>query len=352
MTSFRRKRAKTVRMIVPMMLILMLICGSCAAETLRYGMSGAEVSELQQALIDQSYLSGKADGIFGNATENAVRAFQKKNGLVVDGLAGEKTQKLLYNRNETAKNSLFSGDYSTIRESSDKGRIKKLQQALIDLKYLKGNADGSYGSLTRNAVCSFQKNNKLKEDGLAGQKTLKAIESAKAEGRCAPEDDTDLSSLPDDAGRMEAPDKSSIQLLHWYDDIKPGLKTGAKMTVYDPSTGFGWTLKLYSKGRHCDCEPLTLTDTKIMLKAFGGKNTWNQKGVYVKLPDGRWTVGATHDMPHLKGSIRDNGFDGRLCVHFFRDMTECAEKDPNYGVSNQRTIRTLWRKVSGEIIND
>ena len=89
-----------------------------------------------------------------------------------------------------------------------------------------------------------------------------------------------------------------------------------------------------------------------MVKAFGGKNTWNQKAVYVKLPDGRWTIGSTHDMPHQSGNIKDNDFNGHLCVHFLRDMDEAKKNDPNYGVANQETIRTYWKKWTGEEIPD
>ena len=87
-----------------------------------------------------------------------------------------------------------------------------------------------------------------------------------------------------------------------------------------------------------------------MVKAFGGVNTWTQKPVYVKLPDGRWTVGSTHDMPHMSGSIKDNNFDGHLCVHFLRDMDEARQNDPSYGVSNQETIRQFWKKLTGEVV--
>ena len=61
--------------------------------------------------------------------------------------------------------------------------------------------------------------------------------------------------------------------------------------------------------------------------------------------------GSTHDMPHMSGSIKDNGFDGHLCVHFLRNMDEARQNDPNYGVSNQETIRALWKQISGEDIN-
>ena len=89
-----------------------------------------------------------------------------------------------------------------------------------------------------------------------------------------------------------------------------------------------------------------------MVTAFGGVNTWNQKAVYVKLPDGRWSLASTHDMPHDSGTIKDNGFNGHLCVHFLRDMDEAKKNDPKYGVANQETIRKYWKKLTGQEITD
>jgi len=132
--------------------------------------------------------------------------------------------------------------------------------------------------------------------------------------------------------------------------VKPSIKAGQTILVYDPATKLSWTLRLMSLGRHADSEPLTLQDTQTMEKAFGG-NTWTQKAVYVKLPDGRWTVASTHSMPHLSGSIKDNGFNGHLCVHFLRDMDEAQKNDPSYGVSNQKTIRAKWKELTGETID-
>ena len=58
---------------------------------LKKGMSGADVKELQQALLDAGFDCGKADGDFGPKTDAAVRAFQKAKGLDSDGQAGPKT---------------------------------------------------------------------------------------------------------------------------------------------------------------------------------------------------------------------------------------------------------------------
>ena len=336
------------RVIALLFILILVIHSSSLSETLKYGMEGESVKILQEALIEQGYLTGKADGVFGKQTEAAVCAFQQAKKLKVDGLAGIKTQEALHIEINSKGNNYFSGDYSTINESSDSNRIRLLQKALIQMRYLRGDPDGSFGAMTKAAVISFQKTNNLSQDGIAGQKTLKAIEKALAKGHKVINTIDDAPPLADNAGKMDAPQKEEIQLLHWYNDIKPSLNYKAKLLVYEPVSGLAWTLMVHSKGRHCDAEPLTLIDTQIMLKAFNGKNTWNQKGVYVLLPDGRWTIGSTHTAPHLNGYIKDNGFDGLLCVHFYRDMEECEQKDPKYGVSNQKTIRALWKKVSGK----
>ena len=62
-----------------------------AQETLRRGSRGDTVKTVQQKLIRWGYLSGSADGIFGAATEKAVRLFQRKNGLQEDGIVGPAT---------------------------------------------------------------------------------------------------------------------------------------------------------------------------------------------------------------------------------------------------------------------
>ena len=60
------------------------------------GNSGGSVTKLQNRLISLGYLSGKATGKYDDATEEAVRAFQERNGQWVDGKAGPDTQSMLY----------------------------------------------------------------------------------------------------------------------------------------------------------------------------------------------------------------------------------------------------------------
>ncbi len=70
--------------------------------------------------------------------------------------------------------------YTTLARGSKGPDVVKLQEALIELGYLNSEADGDYGPKTVNAVISFQSNNNLSADGIAGQKTQEALFSGSA----------------------------------------------------------------------------------------------------------------------------------------------------------------------------
>ncbi len=58
---------------------------------LRQGASGGEVKELQRRLKEWGYYNGAVDGVYGKQTVEAVKYFQRKNGLTADGIAGRST---------------------------------------------------------------------------------------------------------------------------------------------------------------------------------------------------------------------------------------------------------------------
>ena len=62
-----------------------------SATLMKRGSTGDAVKQLQGNLVMLGYLNSRADGIFGPATETAVRRYQSKNGLSADGIAGART---------------------------------------------------------------------------------------------------------------------------------------------------------------------------------------------------------------------------------------------------------------------
>ena len=72
-------------------LAMALAPGALAAKVLEVGSSGSDVKAVQRKLIQWGYLTGTADGRYGEKTRDAVRAFQRKNGLTADGRVGPAT---------------------------------------------------------------------------------------------------------------------------------------------------------------------------------------------------------------------------------------------------------------------
>ena len=116
------------------------------------------------------YSELKTDGKFGLSTENAVKEFQLKNKMNVDGKVGANTWNVLYTR-YTAKHGLhvpYPG--IALRSGSSGGTVRLVQQKLNSLGE-RLNADGRFGAATAAAVQRFQRRNGLTADGAVGKET-------------------------------------------------------------------------------------------------------------------------------------------------------------------------------------
>ncbi|MBQ6514407.1 MAG: peptidoglycan-binding protein [Clostridia bacterium] len=314
--------------------------------TLRKNDSGENVAQLQEALIQLGYMTGKADGNYGASTVSAVKEFQKANGLTEDGTAGEETQKVLYSgkakakakatATATPKATATPAPDNILKEGSKGSDVKALQNKLIELGYLSGKADGVYGSKTTEAVKAFQRASKLTADGVAGEKTISKLEGTTKTGTTTTTTTTTTTSTSTST-KVSA---SSVQYSSWYDTVKAVAKKYPYATIYDYSTGISWQIHIFSVGAHADYEPVTANDTAKMLKAFGG-NTWNPKSVWVKFSNGSVYLGSTHSMPHDVQHNRDNNFEGHSCLHFPRTQAQVESIGP-YATKHQEVEDAGW----------
>lgn len=158
---------------------------------LKQGTSGVEVRKLQGRLAELGYYAGGVDGIYGETTVSAVKAFQRANGLSGDGQAGAQTQSKLYSSSARYASSPVATANPDATRTLTLGMtgndVYALQERLIELRYLSGVADGVFGAETQAALVAFQKNNGLTADGNAGSSTLKKLAgSCKAATRTTP----------------------------------------------------------------------------------------------------------------------------------------------------------------------
>lgn len=111
---------KRIFSILLAVMLLGSITISTAFATSRIGSTGQEVTNIQSRLKNWGYYAGSVDGVYGQKTAEAVKAFQRKNGLTPDGVAGPAT---------LAKIGLPSGGSSSSGNSNSRD-ISLLAQAI------------------------------------------------------------------------------------------------------------------------------------------------------------------------------------------------------------------------------
>lgn len=105
----KKKLCLILAVVFVMNIAAILIVDNVDAVTYKKGSTGSVVTQIQTILKDQGYYFGSVDGIYGSATESAVKWFQSRWGLTVDGKAGQQTLEAL-GINVSATQSSTSGD--------------------------------------------------------------------------------------------------------------------------------------------------------------------------------------------------------------------------------------------------
>lgn len=82
------------------------------AAVYQQGSTGSTVKTIQRKLKNWGYYNGSVDGVFGSKTKQAVRYFQQKNGLKVDGIVGNNTLKALGMPTNSSSSSSQTSGYS------------------------------------------------------------------------------------------------------------------------------------------------------------------------------------------------------------------------------------------------
>lgn len=142
---------RTTAFLLAMAIALGLCLSPALADiVLEVGSSGANVTKVQNRLIQYGYMTGSADGKYGEKTRDAVILFQKRNGLTVDGRVGKATAAAL----GVTLTSSTSSSSSTI-VSADQKLLAKLVYAEARGESYKGQVAVAAVVLNRVSSSSF-----------------------------------------------------------------------------------------------------------------------------------------------------------------------------------------------------
>ena len=158
--------------------------GTWGGTVLRTGSTGSAVEQLQfwlntLAQYESSIPSLTVDGVYGTGTANAVRAFQRKYGLTVDGVVGQTTWSSLYDQfrsiqSDNGTPNAYPG--TALREGASGQNVRLVQFWLKIARTVYSSlsnvtVDGKFGSATTAAVRRFQTYFGLTSDGVVGRTT-------------------------------------------------------------------------------------------------------------------------------------------------------------------------------------
>jgi len=111
----------------------------------------------------------------------------------------------------------------------------------------------------------------------------------------------------------------NVELQDW-SEARNIIQTGVNLSIVDVRTGISFNLRSVAKSGHVDVEPPTQTDTDAIFRTRNGVWSWAPRPVWVTV-NGRTLAGALNGMPHDVSTIRDNGMNGHLCLHFDGTVT-------------------------------
>ncbi|MCT4593727.1 MAG: spore cortex-lytic enzyme [Anaeromicrobium sp.] len=122
--------------------IIIGILNMTMAETLYWGARGETVRSLQDKLKRWGYLEGNVDGVYGAQTYRAVVKFQKKHGLVADGVVGSKTAQKLGLTLKSSKTTPKGGAKTTSSQKNSKSMGYRDNEVQLLAKAINGEARG------------------------------------------------------------------------------------------------------------------------------------------------------------------------------------------------------------------
>lgn len=246
--------------------------GVNAMSLLVSGSKGRQVVEVQKYLLQLNYLRTRPNGYYGRSTKEAVKAFQIEHDLTVDGIVGPVTinalREAVTDRNKLVEYTVIAGD----------------ELEGIAFKY------------QTNAAAIMASNNLPDKRVVEGQKLL--IPSGKSLG----------------VNQNSRNRSGGIQAIPW-SIVNQLWRNGEIARIIDLETGKSFQAKRLYGYYHADVEPLAKEDTKIMKEIYGGRWSWDRRGVIVQVRN-LYIAASINGMPHGGESIYNNDFQGQFCAHF------------------------------------
>lgn len=169
---------KMLRICALLCALCMALCALAEEDAGQIEAKEIDLLTVDHRLYELGYRDGACNGVLDEITVNALKNFQKVNGLNVTGETDDATVELLLSSEAVSQTEYLeklakeNAEVLPLADGSHGEAVSRLQRALKELGYYKGNSDGAFGDETQAAVYRFQLANGLQETGIADSAAL------------------------------------------------------------------------------------------------------------------------------------------------------------------------------------
>ena len=224
-------------------------------------------------------------------------------------------------------------DYEVLILGSSGTAVKNLVTELQKQGYYSGTVTSNFTSAVETAVKAFQKAKGMTQDGIASADVQHAL----------------FGTVPYTGNKYNGMTLYPAEKIDWFTGgIQELWPKGATFKIYDVKTGLVWQAYRWSGFNHVDAEPLTASDTAILCKMYGVSNAqeiatkdlWQRRPSLVTIKGHTYACSLYGEPHNLAGdTIKNNNFDGQLCIHFTNSKTSDTKKVNGY---HQEAIQYAW----------
>jgi peptidoglycan hydrolase-like protein with peptidoglycan-binding domain len=143
------------------------------------------VEDVQRELQATGFYKGAVDGVVGRRTRDAIAAYQKANGIDVNGQPSQALIDHIRYTRQVAEATLFTGSVEADPDAEQRARVRRVQTSLSELAYYQGDISGEMNSPTHQAISAFEHDHGMADTGDISDQLLQELSKVSGQSEAA-----------------------------------------------------------------------------------------------------------------------------------------------------------------------
>jgi peptidoglycan hydrolase-like protein with peptidoglycan-binding domain len=143
------------------------------------------VEDVQRELLAAGFYKGSVDGVVGRRTRDAIAAYQKANGIDVNGQPSQALIDHIRYTRQVAEATLFTGSVEADPDAEQRARVRRVQTSLSELAYYQGDISGEMNTPTHQAISAFEHDHGMADTGDISDQLVQELSKVSGQSEAA-----------------------------------------------------------------------------------------------------------------------------------------------------------------------